>query len=65
MDNRKQPELLSQPDNKQLDSGPVFEAGPGWGERLAKRFKKFSAEDLLPIILMILVAIVVFLALNR
>ena len=40
------------PDNskKNLPAGPIFESGPGWGEKLNKWLKKNASSKLLPAI---------------
>jgi hypothetical protein len=54
-----QPELMTPPDNKYPGSGPVFEAGPGWGKKLNEWFKKNFAKWILPVVGAVIIAAII------
>ncbi len=45
--NKEEPQLLN--------SGPVFEPGPGWGAKIKNWFKKYFYKAILPIIIALLI----------
>ncbi|MEX1064272.1 MAG: hypothetical protein WD898_01665 [Candidatus Paceibacterota bacterium] len=61
MEKEKQLPLLSDSETKRLYGGPVFEAGPGWGNRLGKWLKKILARPALPPIAIMLLLVGLFL----
>ncbi len=64
MEKEKQLPLLSESKTKRLYGGPVFEAGPGWGERLGKWLKRLLARPALPFIAIVILLIGIFLVLR-
>lgn len=61
----KQDTLFPSHHKKTLSSGPIFEFGPGWGARLNKWFKKNAGKKMLPPVSVIVLALGLFLILQR
>ena len=60
---KQQSELLLESSNGSV-RGPVFEAGPGWGGKLKKHFKKISAKPVMPLLAIAVLLTGIFLTLK-